>query len=141
MFNRLKKVTLLLVIPMLLGACSGSSTPKDLNGTSWALTQIKDVPVLSDTTPSLSFANGEATGSGSCNQFGGTYESSEDTLTFGPLMSTLMACMAEGVMEQESAYMAALQASAKYKIMDGNLRILDAQDNVLLTFEPLTPAE
>lgn len=121
----------------LLTACGGSASQGSLEGTAWVLEQIDGQPLVENTLPTLSFgADGQASGHGSCNGFGGSYETENKKLTFGPLMSTLMACLETGVMEQESAYLQALQAAAAYEVKDGHLLILDAAGQVRLTFAP-----
>lgn len=129
-------VTLFLAAALLvLTACTGTSAPQaDLNGTSWTLTGINGQPVLEGTSPSLSFADGQASGSGSCNGFGGEYTQSTDELTFGALMSTLMACEPAALMDQEQAYFAALGTVTNFAVSDGKLDLLDQDGNVVLTF-------
>lgn len=45
------------------------------------------------------------TGSGGCNRISGSYEADQDTLRFGRIVSTMMACPA---METETAFLRAL---------------------------------
>ena len=51
---------------------------------------------------------GEVIGHGGCNRFFGSYDQSGDSLTFGPLASTKMACPNLG---EEQAFMQALQSA------------------------------
>lgn len=124
---------LLLMFALLLAAC-GAPGGADLEGTSWRLVEIAGQPVMPDSGPTLGFEQGQAGGNGSCNGFGGEYQAAGGKLTFGPLMSTLMYC--EDVMEQETAYLAALQDAAGYEIKDGILLILNVDGQVVLIFEP-----
>lgn len=120
-----------------LTACSGGGTgnlPADLDGSSWTLTALNGQPVVEGTTPGLSFADGQASGNGSCNGFGGEYTQSGSDLTFGALMSTLMACEPVAVMDQEQAYFAALSATASFLVDGGTLSLFDADGNVLAEF-------
>jgi heat shock protein HslJ len=115
-----------------LAACSGMAPSTDLKGTSWALVEISGQPVVAGSSPTLSFEEEQAGGNGSCNSFGGEYALDNGKLTFGPLMSTMMYC--EDTMEQETAYLAALQSAAGYEIQDGFLLILDTDGVTLLKF-------
>ncbi len=116
-------------------ACSGTGAAQpDLNGTSWTLTQIQGKPVLNDTKPDLSFDNGQASGAGSCNGFGGSYTLSGNKLTFGPLMSTMMACFPTEIMDQEQAYLSALSATASFRVDGDRLTLFDAGGKILLEF-------
>ena len=127
-----------LVLVLGLAACSAAAHSTDLNGTSWALVEISGQPVVAGSSPTLSFEEEQAGGNSSCNSFSASYEASQDgKLTFGPPMSTLMACLdSGGVMDQETAYLAALQSAAAYQMKDGRLLILNADGDVVLAFEP-----
>lgn len=130
-----KVPVLLIMMALFLAACGAFGSSAELEGTSWKLVEIAGQPVVTGSTPTLSFdEQGQAGGNGSCNSFGGEYQAGNGKLTFGPLMSTLMYC--ENTMEQETAYLAALQEAAGYEIKDGTLLILDANGQVVLIFEP-----
>lgn len=118
-----------------LTACNGNSTPlTDLNSSSWILTHISSKSVLAGTQPTLNLEDGQASGNGSCNSFGGEYTLRGARLTFGPLMSTMMACDPVEVMEQEQAFLSALGSAARFSIKAGKLTILNADGNEVLTF-------
>lgn len=128
-----------LVFSLLLAACGGNpgADAPSLAGTAWVLEQINGQSIVENTTPTLSFSNGEeAGGHTSCNNFGASYEAKNGKLTFGPLMSTLMACLDAGVMEQEAAYLEALQSAAAYELREGQLLVLDASGQIVLIFSP-----
>ncbi len=129
---------ILLIFSLLLTACSSNAGIPSLPGTSWMLEKINNQPILENTTPTLSFSDREeAGGNASCNSFGGSYEARGVKLTFGPLFSTLMACLEPGVMEQEAAYLAALESAAAYHMEeDGKLLVLNASGTVVLVFGP-----
>ena len=52
-------------------------------------------------------ADGKVTGSGGCNRIAGKAEISGERISFGPMISTKMAC-APAIMDQESKFLAAL---------------------------------
>jgi heat shock protein HslJ len=124
---------LTLVLTLSLAACGSPAIAPELNGTSWALTEINGQPVLPDSNPTLIFDVNSAGGHGSCNSFGGDYEAKDGKLTFDSIFSTMMYC--EDTMDQEMAYLAALQEAAGYQVKDGTLLILDADGLVVLIFE------
>ncbi|MEW5939446.1 MAG: META domain-containing protein [Chloroflexota bacterium] len=98
----MKKILILALAIFLLAACA--STPKvDLSG-EWKLISYGDAasptPALPGVETSIKFENGQMTGNVGCNGFGGEYELKGDTLTFGPVMSTLMFCEATSDQEQ-----------------------------------------
>jgi heat shock protein HslJ len=124
-----------IVLVLALTACSGNGAAQPgLNGTSWDLVQINGQPVLTDTHPSLGFENGQASGNGSCNSLGGDFTVKGSKLTFGPLMSTMMACFPQETMDQEQAYFSALSATASYRLDGSRLTLLDAAGYVLAEF-------
>ena len=125
---------LTLVLTLTLAACGNPVSVPDLKGTSWLLVEINGQPVLDGSDPTLVFENDRAGGNGSCNTFGGDYTAEKGKLTFGSIFSTLMYC--EGVMDQETAYLAALEEAAGYHVKDGNLQILNADGQVTLTLAP-----
>jgi len=121
----------------LLAACSRGGTPNpapELDGTSWVLTALNGQPVMENSQASLSFTDGQASGNGSCNSFGGEYTRDGSGLTFGALTTTLMACADPGVMDQETAYYAALSATTSFQLDGGMLTLFDADGNALAEF-------
>ncbi len=74
-------------------------------------------PVLTGTTITATFDEAALTVSGSsgCNSFTGGLVPQGGFFTVGPIGSTLMACGAPGVMEQEAAFLAALQGTTGYR--------------------------
>jgi len=107
----------------------------DLAGTSWTVTSYNNgkqavVGVLADTTPTILFGeSGQISGSGSCNNYSGSYKSDGvGSIEIGPLISTMMACAdPEGVMDQETQFLAALQAATVYTIDGSTLELRDAE--------------
>lgn len=85
--------------------------PLPLEATTWQLTTV----VTGDVASSLLvgseitavFDGQQISGSAGCNQYFGSYTRNGDNLTFGPVGGTKMACE-EGVMQQETAFLAAL---------------------------------
>lgn len=78
-------------------------------------------------------ADGKFNGNAGCNNFFGSYEVEENTLFFGAIGSTKMACEEE-VMQAESTYLAALEKAATYHITGQTLQIRDTEGNTLITF-------
>jgi len=98
--------------------------PFSLVGTDWMLADLAGTPVIANSKASLAFPEaGRVAGNGSCNRFTGSVTISGDTLKFGPLASTRMACMDGGVSTQEDAYLKALGAATRYEYRDPDLLI------------------
>lgn len=114
-------------------------TAASLAGSQWQLTyygqEYAPTAALTDTPVMLQFDADRLSGSGGCNSYGGSYQVDGDKLVVGEVVSTMKACMATGVMEQEQAYFAALQSAGGYKI-DGNTLTIDYAEG-RLTFTRL----
>ena len=115
-----------LAIAGTLGACAApapSPAPEPLWGSEWRLQSIAGQVALPQPAATLVFPQpGQAVGHGSCNRFSGAVEIDRDRLTFGPLMSTKMACIG-GASEQESRYLGALQKAQRYEVQGDTLLI------------------
>ena len=63
----------------------------------------------------------------------GPYQSAGSSLTIGPLATTRMLC-AQPVMDQETAFLAALQKASQYQFESGRLMLRDATGATQATF-------
>jgi len=66
-----------------------------------------------------------------CNRGGGSYEKSGNTLSFGPIMATRMACPQD---TQDSLFMEQLDRISTYFISDGNLYLEMPYDSGTMHF-------
>jgi heat shock protein HslJ len=110
---------------------------QDLAGTSWQVIGYNNgkqavTSVLTGTQMDIQFAkDGTVSGSSGCNTYSGTYTVHGNQIQFGPLASTRMACGdPPGIMEQETAYLAALESAATYQI-EGDVLELRTSDGAL----------
>lgn len=111
--------------------------PPRIEGVAWNVTFANDgrkamVSVVRGTTLTLSFANGTVSGNAGCNGFRGTYKLQGDRIAIGQLSTTRKACPGEGVMKQESNYVAALQNAATWKVERGLLTLFGTDGNRLV---------
>jgi heat shock protein HslJ len=104
-----------------------------LAGTSWQATGInngKDAVVSQAGTEKATItfgADGQASGSGGCNTFSGTYTvTAPDGLSFGPLAATEMACLDGDATAIEQAYFTALSEVTAYQLEADTLTLRDA---------------
>jgi len=122
-------MTLFVLAGMVLTACSGGGSEAYIG--SWKLISYgassNPTPAVPETDTSLTFhKDGKVSGNVGCNSFGGDYKISGDTITFGAISSTLMAC-ADPLMEQESAVFNVLEGTTSFNI-DGNTLIITSTD-------------
>lgn len=95
---------------------------------SWLAEDIGGAGVIDDLQTTLTVAaDGAVNGHGGCNGFGGTATIAGDSVSFGPLAGTMMAC-AEAIMNQENSFHAALGKTASFRIdaAQGKLFLLEA---------------
>lgn len=87
----------------------------------------------------LILQGGSAGGSGGCNSFTAGYTLDGESLTFGPVTSTLMLCEGPGG-DVETVYFASLPLVASWASDGARLTLSDAAGAPLLVFEPAPAA-
>ena len=95
----------------------------------WILTALGDrtSPLGNGGKPvtlTLTSAENRASGNAGCNRYTGPYTMAGNQLTFGPAISTKMAC-AEG-MDVETAFLAMLSQVTSYQATDSSLVLMGA---------------
>ena len=106
-----------------LSACSGKPSAS-IQG-QWKLVSYNQTPAVPDVETSIEFKDGQMSGNVGCNGFSGEYTIDGDTITFGPVMSTMMFC--ENVADQESTVLATLQEKTSF-VIDGNVLTITSVD-------------
>ena len=93
----------------------------------WALEEIEGAAVTTADfgreLPVLEFhkVDGKVMGNSGCNQLSGSYKTDGDKITFGPMISTKMACPGNG----EQRFLTALHAANTFRIDGLKLILLD----------------
>ena len=128
-----KYMLYLFMLGMILSACASQDV--GLIG-KWELTAYGPpdsiTPAVSDGDATLTFSDdGTVGGSGGCNSLGGEYEVDGNTITFGGITSTLMACD-DARMAQEGAVTQVLSGTAEFEIEGQTLTITNG--DVVLVF-------
>ncbi|ABI77897.1 putative lipoprotein [Hyphomonas neptunium ATCC 15444] len=118
-----------------------STALKPLAGTSWLVETMGGTAIVAGSEPQINFdADGKINGTTGCNQFFGGYAQNGAAIAFTGVGMTKMACMSDGVMEQETAFGAILSGNTQAKIDSlGNL-VIRGEDGISFTARPL-PAE
>jgi heat shock protein HslJ len=123
----------------------GSISPveaADLVGTEWVLISLNGNSLIEETSITLYFEEAFLGGSMTCNGYGGgpdsgRYVATDDgTLTVAqPLAVTVQLCSSPtGIMEQEEAFVQALQRAAAYRVIGDRLEIDSAAGDTSLVF-------
>ncbi|MEW6085021.1 MAG: META domain-containing protein [Chloroflexota bacterium] len=126
----MKKIfALFFVTAYALAACSPAASASVVG--EWTLVSYGDpanpTPAAADVETSIIFGeDGQVNGSAGCNGFGGDYSVGDGTITFGPLVSTLMFC--EGPAgDQEAAVFSVFFETATFAV-DGNTLTITSAD-------------
>lgn len=91
----------------------------------WRLSQIGDEAIVKDSGVTLVFGeNGQLTGSGGVNRYGGKYELKADgQITIQNIFSTKMAALDEDLMKQENLFFQLIGKAKRALLSEGNLVI------------------
>jgi heat shock protein HslJ len=80
--------------------------------------------------------DGALAGSTGCNRYTTTYTAERGSIEIAPPTVTELACTEpDGVMEQESAYLALLARVERYRVDSASLALLDTDGTTLVTFQ------
>ena len=98
-----------------------AAPPPSFEGIAWEVTGFNNgrqavVSPLSGTTLTVSFRAGVIEGRAGCNRFRASYTREGNRLAVGAAAATRMHCAAEGVMEQERQFLAALDSATTWAI-------------------------
>ena len=105
---------------------TGAAPP--LVGPEWVAEDIGGRGVVDRVRSTITLdADGRVAGSGGCNRIAGSYTLAGETIGFGQMISSMMAC-APAVGEQEQRFLQALGATRRWRITpEGWLLLLDAE--------------
>ena len=116
----------------------GAPDALQLAGTHWRFVEAGGHDVPTGVNATLVFeSNGHVSGHAGCNGYGGPWSASNGALHFGGMISTKMACLQPaGAMSTEHEVFATLGNTARARMQQGRLILLDANGAVLATLEP-----
>ena len=106
-----------------------------LTNTYWKLVELNGSPVEPGEGKALHMilkGQGQVAGYAGCNQIMGSFTETGSGLSLGPIASTRRMC--EGVMDQEMAFLQALENTGRYEIKGEEMAVRDAQDTVTMRF-------
>jgi heat shock protein HslJ len=122
----------LLMVASIVVACDAFTDDNangGIGGTSWTVVSINGAPTAPNARPTMVFEfDGSLSGSGGCNQYSGSFRTDGDRITVRDLSSTMMACEAP-LMAQEQGFLAALGGATTWRLTEqGNLQLEGAGD-------------
>jgi putative lipoprotein len=131
-----------IVAAVTMNGCSlmepaSTQTPKaDLIGSTWIAEDIDGRGVIDDAQSTLVFGNdGRVSGRAGCNQYGGAVTLKGASMIVDQVFATKMACAAEALMNQETRFLNALQATRSYRMEGTKLVLVDGEGKGRLRFD------
>ncbi len=116
-----------------LAAVFSAAESVALEETPWTVTSYNNgkggvVSVVGGTELTMQFVGGTVSGSSGCNDFNASYDIDGEQITVGPAATTRKMCAEpEGIMEQETQFLAALESVATY-VIDGDKLDMHRED-------------
>lgn len=130
-----------LVLTVLLAACANETadqSPEEndvLPDSEWVLTLLNGDALIEDTEITLNFEETSLDGSAGCNTYGGSYTASEGSLSLSGVYATEMGCPEpQGILDQEQAYLNALNAAASFQVDGEQMEVYDESGALTLAF-------
>jgi heat shock protein HslJ len=125
-----------LVLALALMGCASAAVPPAphnyLAGTSWRRVDDENA---SPHDPTIAFEQARASGFSGCNRWFASVTHDGESLTFGDVGMTRMACTAEPAMAAERNFLEVLEATRYAHYDDAALVLLDAEQNQIARFE------
>lgn len=128
-------MTCIVILCIGTAACGWRTNAIDLEGTQWVLVEMDGASPIAGRSITLGFEDGEVYGHLGCNSFSGAYSLRGETLEFGMLMSTLMACVEEDLMRQEGRLFELLAQVERAQLVEGQLHLVLSNGGQLI-YEP-----
>ena len=93
------------------------------------------VSVVSGSTVTAEFKDGQITGNTGCNNYMGPYKIDGSNITIGPLASTKKACSSDDLSKQEASYLAALEVAKTFAVTGNRLDLFREGGTFAATME------
>ena len=133
---RLFAMAVLATLTACTAPIAGTPAPSvTLPGTTWVVTHISGTAVQTDAPPTMSFKDGQVSGSTGCNRYFGPVTITGSKVSIGQVGSTQMACE-QPLMDQEQRFLTALASVATAQSTGTGLELLDASGAVVLKLAP-----
>lgn len=105
----------------------------------WVAESINGKPVIEPGGVTLTLSQDRVTGRSGCNSYFANAEVRSGTLKVGPIGATKMACMRDGLMQQESEYLNTLGAAQNYSFQSDNRLTITTPQGGTLIFKAAPP--
>jgi heat shock protein HslJ len=134
-------LALLVISGLILSACAATGGSASLAGSSWSLVSYGPVggqtPAASGIETHVNFGSeGRVSGSVGCNYFSGDYKVKNDSIVFGQIMSTEMACPEPQMMQENTAFQV-MTGTARFQVEGDTLTIYAASGDSAITLSKM----
>lgn len=127
------------VIVALIGVACGTSLHATFDNTQWQLHTIDGRALPDALSVTMDFTAETFGGSGFCNQYGGRYRVTGNTIVLTDIASTMMACLDDSRNQLEQQHMVALGRVRTFVMKDQTLTLFDDTQQPILQFVRLSP--
>ncbi|MFC2052945.1 Gmad2 immunoglobulin-like domain-containing protein [Chloroflexota bacterium] len=123
-------------VDVIFGEVDTGEEDVELEDHLWILERYGGEEVLAGTRITAEFKDSQVTGTAGCNNYFASYVQTDSRLEVGPIGATRMMCSdPEGIMEQESGYLALLESANTFQIEAGQLKVQNASGKTALIYE------
>jgi heat shock protein HslJ len=119
------------VLALGLSACDEERRSESLNGTEWVAESINGKPVIEPGGVTLLFENDRIAGRSGCNRYFGAASHANGSVKIEQVGATKMACLRDGLMQQESEFLTTLQASQTYAVREDGRLVLTGSGSLV----------
>ena len=118
-------------------SCGARGVTHDLEGSRWVLVRVGEQPITpiegqAEPYIALQPATKQVVGHTGCNRLSGGYTIEGESLKLSEIATTRMACPA---VEIENGLLTGLESTAKWRLTDNQLVLLNAKGDPVLQFE------
>jgi heat shock protein HslJ len=133
---------LVLMVVFLNYPAARASSGTLLSGSDWTLQSLADaysilIPAWDGTDVTAAFSrDGQMSGNAGCNRYSASYQTRDYSISLTGISSTEMFCQGDGVMEQESLFLADLSKTSSFRVSESSLKFYDSAGRTILVFVP-----
>jgi len=132
------------LVVVLAGCGRQESAADPLAGTKWVVRSYYNpaevggmASPVGGTELTAEFFDGQVAGSAGCNSYTASYTVDGDSLSIGQAAATMMFCeQPTGAMDQEAAFLSAMQSASSFKLEEEQLHILNDKGQVVVDLIP-----
>lgn len=127
------------IVMVMLAAYSPMVDAPPVEG-NWRIVSVGGNPAAGKKPLDLTLGtDGRVAGFSGCNNYGGSFKVTRNSLHFSPLIMTMMACSEAGVMQQEGLIGAALKGKVAYSFREDGRLVLAGADGTEIIAERAGP--